>query len=44
MRAKVVELDRHIAERAADALERTVVLHGSAMDMELLREAGITLV
>jgi len=42
MRAKVVELDRHIAERAADALERTVVLHGSAMDMELLREAGIT--
>ena len=42
VRAKIIELNRSIAERAADALERTVVLHGSAMDMELLKEAGIS--
>lgn len=42
IRAKVIELDRAIAERAADALERTVVLHGDGMNIELLREAGIT--
>jgi trk system potassium uptake protein TrkA len=41
VRAKVIELDRRIAERAADSLERTVVLHGNGMDMELLKEAGI---
>ena len=41
MRAKIIELDRAIAEHAADSLERTVVLHGNAMDMELLKEAGI---
>ncbi|SMH55242.1 Trk system potassium transporter TrkA [Maritimibacter sp. HL-12] len=41
-RAKVIELDRGVAERAADALERTVVLHGNGMDIELLKEAGIT--
>jgi trk system potassium uptake protein TrkA len=26
---------------AADALERTIVLHGDGLDMEMLREAGI---
>ena len=41
VRAKIIELDRDIAERAADSLERTVVLHGNAMDIELLKEAGI---
>ncbi len=41
VRAKVIELNRDVAEHAADALERTVVLHGSAMDLELLKEAGI---
>ena len=41
VRAKIIELDRAIAEHAADSLERTVVLHGNAMDMELLKEAGI---
>ncbi|MEJ2036516.1 MAG: Trk system potassium transporter TrkA, partial [Maritimibacter sp.] len=41
VRAKVIELNRDIAERAADSLERTVVLHGNGMDMELLKEAGI---
>lgn len=42
VRAKIIELDRSVAERAADALERTVVLHGNAMDRELLREAGVS--
>ncbi len=41
MRAKVIELDRQVAEHAADALERTVVLHGDGMDLAILREAGI---
>ncbi len=41
IRAKVIEINREVAERAADALERTVVLHGDAMDLELLKEAGI---
>jgi trk/ktr system potassium uptake protein len=41
IRAKVIELNRDTAEHAADALERTVVLHGNGMDMELLKEAGI---
>ncbi|MEC7761008.1 MAG: Trk system potassium transporter TrkA [Pseudomonadota bacterium] len=42
VRAKIIELDRATAERAADALERTVVLHGNGMDKELLKEAGIS--
>lgn len=41
VRCKVIELDRKVAERAADALERTVVLHGNGLDMEILKEAGI---
>ncbi|NDV98050.1 Trk system potassium transporter TrkA [Salipiger sp. PrR002] len=41
IRAKVIEKDRRAAERAADALERTIVLHGDALDTALLREAGI---
>jgi trk system potassium uptake protein TrkA len=40
VRAKIIELDRDIAERAADALERTIVLHGNGMDMELLKRPG----
>ncbi|AWI83655.1 Trk system potassium transport protein TrkA [Alloyangia pacifica] len=42
IRAKVIEKDRAAAERAADALERTIVLHGDALDTALLREAGIS--
>ena len=42
IRAKVIEISRDVAERAADALERTVVLHGDAMDQEILKEAGIS--
>ncbi|MGB8622648.1 MAG: Trk system potassium transporter TrkA, partial [Paracoccaceae bacterium] len=41
VRAKVIEKSRAQAERAADALERTIVLHGDGMDMALLNEASI---
>mgnify|MGYP006277947235 CR=1 FL=1 len=41
VRAKVIERDRQIAERAADALERTIVLNGDGMDASLLEEANI---
>ena len=41
MRAKVIEMNRDRAEKAADALERTIVLNGDGMDMEILLEAGI---
>ncbi len=41
IRAKVIERSRKVAERAADALERTIVLHGDGLDMEMLEEAGI---
>ncbi|SDC13484.1 Trk system potassium transporter TrkA [Ruegeria marina] len=39
--AKVIERDRRNAERAAEALERTIVLHGDGLDAALLSEAGI---
>ena len=41
MRAKVIEKNRARAEKAADGLERTIVLNGDGMDMEILLEAGI---
>ncbi|MBV1902731.1 MAG: Trk system potassium transporter TrkA, partial [Marinosulfonomonas sp.] len=41
IRAKVIEMDRDVAERAADALERTIVLNGDGLDADLLAEAGI---
>lgn len=41
IRAKVIERNRKCAERAADALERTIVLNGDGLDRELLNEAGI---
>jgi trk system potassium uptake protein len=41
VRAKIIEKDRATAERAADGLERTIVLHGDGMDMDLLMEASI---
>ena len=40
--AKVIEASRECAERIADQLERTIVLHGDGLDMELLEEANIT--
>lgn len=41
IRAKVIEKDRACAERAANALERTIVLHGDGLSSELLTEASI---
>jgi trk system potassium uptake protein TrkA len=41
VRAKLIDRDRAQAERAADLLERTIVLHGDGLDIELLTEAGI---
>lgn len=41
IRAKMIERNRRCAELAADALERTIVLNGDGLDMELLDEAGI---
>ncbi len=40
IRAKVIERDRVVAEKAADALERTIVLNGDGLAIELLTEAG----
>lgn len=41
LRVRVIERDRARAEVAADALERTIVLHGDGMDSDILAEAGI---
>ena len=41
IRSKVIERDRVCAEKAAEALERTIVLNGDGLDSGLLREAGI---
>ncbi|MEO0386422.1 MAG: Trk system potassium transporter TrkA [Pseudomonadota bacterium] len=40
-RAKLIELDRSVAEEAADLLERTIVLHGDGLDQNLLEEANL---
>ncbi|WP_136635604.1 Trk system potassium transporter TrkA [Pseudooceanicola onchidii] len=42
IRSKVIEKSRTIAERAADALERTIVLNGDGLDKALLAEAGVS--
>ncbi len=42
VRVKIIERDREIAEKAADALERTIVLNGDGLDMELLSESNIS--
>ena len=39
-RVRVIEFRREIAMRMADGLSRTVVLHGNALDEQLLSEAG----
>ncbi|RFU11960.1 Trk system potassium transporter TrkA [Rhodobacteraceae bacterium W635] len=41
VRARVIERDRGRAERAADALARTIVLNGDGLDIDILREAGV---
>ncbi|APE43322.1 Trk system potassium transport protein TrkA [Sulfitobacter alexandrii] len=42
MRTKMIEKNRACAERAAEALERTIVLNGDGLDAGLLAEAGIS--
>ena len=42
VRTKVIEKNRLCAERAAEALERTIVLNGDGLDAGLLAEAGIS--
>ena len=39
---KLIELNRKQAELAADSLERTVILHGDGLDLNLLEEANIS--
>ncbi|WP_407493371.1 Trk system potassium transporter TrkA [Pseudooceanicola sp. MF1-13] len=41
IRSKIIEKNRRIAEHAADALERTIVLNGDGLDKALLAEAGV---
>lgn len=41
-RAKIVELDRKRAINIAEILDRTVVLNGSALSEEILKEADVT--
>ena len=41
IRAKVIEINRETAEHAAEALEKTIVLHGDGLDSEMLSEANI---
>ncbi|MBD3785782.1 MAG: Trk system potassium transporter TrkA [Sphingomonadales bacterium] len=41
VRVKMIEASRAQAERAADALERTIVLNGDGMSAELLEEANV---
>ncbi|MSP42304.1 MAG: Trk system potassium transporter TrkA [Alphaproteobacteria bacterium] len=41
IRVKIIEYRKERAEMAADQLSQTVVLHGDALDLEILREANI---
>ncbi|MES2143588.1 MAG: Trk system potassium transporter TrkA, partial [Pseudomonadota bacterium] len=41
VRVKIIEKNRERAEIAADALERTIVLNGDGMDLDVLSEAAI---
>jgi trk system potassium uptake protein TrkA len=42
IRAKIIEKNRKSAERAAEVLERTIVLNGDGLDAALLAEANIS--
>lgn len=41
-RVKIIEYNKDRAEAAADQLSRTVVLHGDALDLDVLREANVS--
>ncbi len=42
VRVKVIERDRKVAERAADMLDRTIVLNGDGLEVALLEEANVS--
>ncbi len=41
VKAKLIELNRQTAEKAAEGLERTIVLNGDVLDSAILQEANI---
>jgi trk system potassium uptake protein TrkA len=41
MKLRMIEVDKGKAEAAAEALHRTVVLHGDGVDQQVLSEAGV---
>lgn len=41
IRARVIDINRGMAEAAADTLKRTIVLHGDGLDIDILREAHV---
>ena len=41
VRVKIIEKNLSVAEKAADILEKTIVLHGDGLDLDLLEEANI---
>lgn len=41
VRVKIIEYRKERAEAAADQLNRTIVMHGDALDLDILREANI---
>ncbi|MFC7290536.1 Trk system potassium transporter TrkA [Hirschia litorea] len=42
VRVRLIEKDTKTAERAAEALERAIVLHGDGLNPNLLEEAGVS--
>jgi len=42
IKAKLIELNREIAEKAAERLERTIVLNGDVLDSAILQEANVS--
>ena len=41
VRVKIIEKNLLVAEKAADILEKTIVLHGDGLDLDLLEEANV---
>lgn len=41
VRVRIIEASRERAEAVAERLKKTVILHGSVLDLDLLREAGV---
>lgn len=41
IRTRMIELDKHTAQKASISLKKTVVLHGDGLDRDTLLEAGV---